>query len=114
VTDARCSCGFTESDAEQLTDHLLESFTPPDSRGNDGQLHEELAQTCACGFTPAAPGDLDPHFLAVFTPADSRGKDGKMHTPTGRGSLRGQLAMAPDWDSDEVNDAIAHDFGMEP
>ncbi len=29
----------------------------------------------------------------------------------GRGSLRGQLIMAPDWDSDEVNDAIAKDFG---
>jgi prevent-host-death family protein len=31
---------------------------------------------------------------------------------TGRGSLRGQLVMAPDWDSDAVNDAIADDFGM--
>ena len=30
----------------------------------------------------------------------------------GRGSLRGQLVMAPDWDSDEVNEAIAADFGM--
>jgi prevent-host-death family protein len=30
------------------------------------------------------------------------------------GSLRGQLVMAPDWDSDEVNDAIARDFGVEP
>jgi prevent-host-death family protein len=29
----------------------------------------------------------------------------------GRGSLRGQLVMAPDWDSGEVNDAIARDFG---
>lgn len=29
----------------------------------------------------------------------------------GRGSLRGQLVMAPDWDSDEVNEAIARDFG---
>jgi prevent-host-death family protein len=29
----------------------------------------------------------------------------------GRGSLRGRLVMTPDWDSDEVNDAIAHDFG---
>jgi quinol monooxygenase YgiN len=26
------------------------------------------------------------------------------------GSLRGQLSMTPDWDSDEVNDAIARDF----
>jgi prevent-host-death family protein len=29
----------------------------------------------------------------------------------GRGSLRGRLVLAPDWDSDEVNDAIAQDFG---
>jgi prevent-host-death family protein len=31
-----------------------------------------------------------------------------------RGSLRGKLVMAPDWDSDEVNDAIAGDFGVAP
>ena len=31
---------------------------------------------------------------------------------TGRGSLRGRLVVAPDWDSDEVNDAISRDFGM--
>lgn len=31
----------------------------------------------------------------------------------GRGSLRGKL-VAADWDSDEVNDAIASDFGMTP
>ena len=29
----------------------------------------------------------------------------------GRGSLSGRLVMTPDWDSDEVNDAIASDFG---
>jgi len=32
----------------------------------------------------------------------------------GRGSLRGKLVIAEDWDSDEVNEAIAHDFGMTP
>jgi prevent-host-death family protein len=32
----------------------------------------------------------------------------------GRGSLRGQLGIADDWDSDEVNEAIAQDFGMAP
>jgi prevent-host-death family protein len=31
---------------------------------------------------------------------------------TGFGSLSGQLTTAPDWDSDEVNDAIADNFGM--
>jgi len=30
----------------------------------------------------------------------------------GRGSLRGRLVIADDWDSDEVNDAIADEFGM--
>jgi prevent-host-death family protein len=33
---------------------------------------------------------------------------------TGRGSLRGQLTLAADWDSDAVNEAIAADFGMAP
>jgi prevent-host-death family protein len=30
----------------------------------------------------------------------------------GRGSLAGQLAMAADWDSPEVNESIARDFGL--
>jgi prevent-host-death family protein len=30
----------------------------------------------------------------------------------GRGSLRGKLVVAEDWDSDEVNEAIARDFSM--
>jgi prevent-host-death family protein len=30
---------------------------------------------------------------------------------TGRGSLRGSLVLAEDWDSDETNSAIATDFG---
>jgi prevent-host-death family protein len=29
----------------------------------------------------------------------------------GRGSLRGRLILAPDWDSDAVNESIAADFG---
>lgn len=29
----------------------------------------------------------------------------------GRGSLRGRLVLAPDWDSDETNAQIADDFG---
>ena len=33
---------------------------------------------------------------------------------SGRGSLRGKLALAPDWDSDEVNESIAAAFGMTP
>ena len=31
---------------------------------------------------------------------------------TGRGSLAGHLELADDWDSPEVNDAIARDFGV--
>jgi prevent-host-death family protein len=30
----------------------------------------------------------------------------------GRGSLRGKLVMAPDWDSAAVNESIAADFGV--
>ena len=33
---------------------------------------------------------------------------------SGRGSLRGNLVLAPDWDSDAVNESIAADFGMMP
>ena len=32
----------------------------------------------------------------------------------GRGSLRGQLTLAPDWDTPSVNESIAADFGMAP
>jgi prevent-host-death family protein len=32
----------------------------------------------------------------------------------GRGSLRGKVVMAADWDSDEVSATIAADFGMTP
>jgi prevent-host-death family protein len=31
---------------------------------------------------------------------------------TCRGSLRGLLVLSPDWDSPEVNEAIADDFGV--
>ena len=30
----------------------------------------------------------------------------------GRGSLAGQLIMADDWDSPDVNNAVARDFGL--
>jgi prevent-host-death family protein len=33
---------------------------------------------------------------------------------TMRGSLRATLVVAPDWDSAEVNDEIAEDFGTMP
>lgn len=31
---------------------------------------------------------------------------------SGRGSLRGELVLAPDWDSAEVSESIAAQFGM--
>lgn len=31
---------------------------------------------------------------------------------TGRGSLAGRISYAPDWDSAEVNEEIAADFGL--
>lgn len=33
---------------------------------------------------------------------------------SGRGSLQGRLAASDDWDSPEVNESIADDFGMTP
>ncbi|MER7002392.1 type II toxin-antitoxin system prevent-host-death family antitoxin [Dactylosporangium sp. NPDC000555] len=33
---------------------------------------------------------------------------------TGRGSLAGRLVAAEDWDSSDVNDSIARDFGLAP
>lgn len=33
---------------------------------------------------------------------------------SGRGSLRGRLVTSDDWDSAEVNDSIARDFGLAP
>lgn len=32
----------------------------------------------------------------------------------GRGSLRGRLVLAADWDSADVNESIAADFGIQP
>lgn len=31
-----------------------------------------------------------------------------------RGSLAGRIRLADDWDSEEVNDSIAADFGLRP
>jgi hypothetical protein len=46
--------------------------------------------------------------------SDSQGVEGSAGSVKrrGRGSLRGQLTLAPDWDSDAVNEVIAADFGM--
>lgn len=44
------------------------------------------------------------HPVAKLVPA------GRNVARTGRGSLRGKLVIAPDWDSDEVNEQIEADF----
>ncbi|WP_378736221.1 type II toxin-antitoxin system Phd/YefM family antitoxin [Nocardia brasiliensis] len=45
------------------------------------------------------------HPVAKVVPLIRKGNRG------GRGSLRGRLVLAPDWDSDETNAQIADDFG---
>ena len=77
----RCACGFTAGNPGDLTDHLLEAFTPADDRGTDGLVHDEAtpALTCACGYAAASPDDLDAHFLAAFTPVSGLASDGRSH-----------------------------------
>ncbi len=81
-----CSCGFTETADETITDHLLAAFTPPDNRGADGRVHEERQRgRCLCGLVADATGLLDDHFLTVFTPGapNARGRDGGTHERAG-------------------------------
>jgi hypothetical protein len=80
MTTAPCACGFTETAAETIADHLLEMFTPGDGRAADGQVHleGEVSLFCMCGAGGSAR-ELDAHFLAVFTPADLIGRDGEKH-----------------------------------
>lgn len=79
---AHCWCGFTEAPDETITDHLLAAFTPDDSRGPDGQVHDEgQPGHCLCGLALATSAGLDEHFLAVFTPGDRVGNDGGTHKP---------------------------------
>lgn len=91
--DRRCSCGFTETAGEAITDHLLEAFVPEDCRASDGLVHEEVQPglTCSCGLAAATPGELDAHFLRVFTPGDLVGRDGQKH----QDRLRKDLGFLP-------------------
>ena len=80
MTAMHCSCGFAELADEELTDHLLLAFEPPDLRGNDGLVHAEgKLLTCLCGLAAATAGELDQHFLQAFTAQDAIGHDGKRH-----------------------------------
>ena len=71
-----CECGFMAGDAELLTDHFLEAFTPADDKAPDGQVHVEWIGhlTCKCGFTAGSSGELDQHFLQVFRPDGNTGR----------------------------------------
>ena len=82
MTAASCTCGFTETADEELTDHLLRVFETEGHAGNDGQVHEEREPlTCACGLTASTPDELDAHFIKAFTPDDAIGGDGRRHEP---------------------------------
>jgi hypothetical protein len=77
---ARCACGFTELDDEQVADHLALVFVPDDSIGKDGMTHEELLSlACSCGYAGTTPEEVEGHLMAAFTPADRIGLDGKRH-----------------------------------
>jgi AraC-like DNA-binding protein len=60
----------------------------------------------------------EPAFSRAFTRRHGRPPStyhvGSERPPARRGSLRGKLTVTADWDSDEVNEAIARDFGMMP
>lgn len=84
MTDSRCACGFSPTDAETLTDHLNEMFAPSDDEDQAGQLHAEATPgSCLCGHTAGSGADLDAHLLAAFTPPDHLGRDGSSHDPVG-------------------------------
>lgn len=77
---ARCSCGFTELEDEQITDHLQQAFESRHMTGNDGQVHlEGMSLACFCGFTAITPEELDTHLLKAFAPNDAIGRDGQKH-----------------------------------
>jgi hypothetical protein len=80
MISARCTCGFTELEDEELIDHFLLVFEPDDHIGNDGQAHEERERlTCACGFVAITSEEFDAHILKVFTPDDAIGNDDRKH-----------------------------------
>ena len=83
MPQGRCSCGFSRTEDEELIDHLLTVFSPPDDTAGDGREHYEADPrlTCPCGFTADTAEEMDDHFLRVFTPVDSIGRDGARHVP---------------------------------
>lgn len=90
---ARCSCGFTELDDEQLTDHLHQVFETEDMKADDGRVHlEGESRACLCGFSAQTAKELDAHLLKAVTPADAIGRDGSRHEAIG---AQGPLPAAP-------------------
>lgn len=91
--------------------HYLRPRGWPDGYGEQG---ERVAPVPARGLQ-ILPGLLEPHWDGAaldrqVCPSHSRAQP---HSPRGgRGSLSGKLTVAPDRDSDDVNDAITRDFGM--
>src|SRR6266702_2033969 len=77
----KCACGLAFPASSELTDHLLEVFTPDDDIGHDGRTHVEWTPNlaCSCGLAATNPAELDEHFLAFFTPPDAIGRDGARH-----------------------------------
>jgi TetR/AcrR family transcriptional regulator, mexJK operon transcriptional repressor len=72
-------------------------------------LGRALDKSLFCGDRPFSDAQLTAQadagvsvFLAAY---------GRRPRPAARGSLRGKLVVAQDWDSDEVNEGIATDFG---
>ena len=71
----------------------------------------------ACRYSPdcsSRAGTASPWIgrFPTWRPSHSRAQP---HSPrSGRVSLSGKLTVAPDRDSDDVNDAIARDFGTVP
>lgn len=51
---------------------------------------------------------------AAFVQPERETSTSNIHpfTRHGRGSLRGRVAASPEWDSPEVNDQIAREFGL--
>jgi hypothetical protein len=95
----QCSCGYAPEDADDLSDHLLEVFTPHDALGADGRVHDEIAPDCVrvvgifpegervpslacfCGFSTDEMPKFDDHVLAMFLTPDRVGVDGDKHVP---------------------------------
>jgi hypothetical protein len=99
MTILQCACGYAPSDDEDLSDHLLEMFTPKNAIGADGRRHDEISPdivrsvrafpqgqrvpplVCFCGFGTDETSEFDDHVLAMFLTPNRVGVDGGKHAP---------------------------------